>query len=303
MTTPWRRAAVTLSETAAQTLLEACLADGFCGVLPYAVVQELAGLERIPIRALMLKLVKLAQVYAITPISHFEVGAVAQGSTTGNLYLGANMEFPGQALSFSVHAEQSAMTNAWLNDEHGLSGLAVGAAPCGGCRQYLYELTTADALEIVLADADGRPISTKLPHLLPSPFGPGDLGITSALMTPQAHGLILEESPTGQSAIVALAAANASYAPYSGGFAGVALTTRSGALYAGRYAESAAYNPSMLPLESALAMWSLCGEEDDAPVAVTLVERESLASQEDAARAVLRSVAPNAPLRVLRAHE
>jgi cytidine deaminase len=298
MTRPWTHAPVTLSQAAAQALLEASLAEGFCGVLPYGVVQELASLERIGIRALMLKLVKLAQVYAVTPISHFEVGAVAQGSTTGNLYLGANMEFPGQALSFSVHAEQSAMTNAWLNDEQGLSSLAISAAPCGGCRQVLYELTTADSLEVVLPNA-----TTSLSQLLPAPFGPSDLGIASALMAPQAHGLTLEESPTGQSAIVALAAANASYAPYSGGFAGVALTTRSGAIYAGRYAENAAYNPSMLPLESALAMWSLCGATDDAPVAATLVERESLASQEDATRAVLRSVAPNAPLRVLRAYE
>ena len=62
---------------------------------------------------------------------------------SGNLYFGANYEFPGQALSFTVHAEQAATMHAISFGETGIDLLAVSAAPCGYCRQFLNELTTA----------------------------------------------------------------------------------------------------------------------------------------------------------------
>ncbi len=54
------------------------------------------------------------------------------------------MEFASQALSFTINAEQSAANNAWLHGEEGVQIVAVSAAPCGNCRQFLKELTTAD---------------------------------------------------------------------------------------------------------------------------------------------------------------
>src|SRR5437763_9308422 len=120
---------------------------------------------------LLLALIPQAQKYAIPPISNFFVGAVALG-TTGSIYLGANFEFVGQALSFSVHGEQAATANAMAHGETGLQMLAVSAAPCGYCRQFLYELTTAPTLQILIPNEPAAPLTA----LLPAAFGPADLG-------------------------------------------------------------------------------------------------------------------------------
>ena len=50
----------------------------------------------------------------------------------------------------------------------------------------------------------------------------------------------------------AAAAAQRSYAPYSGAAAGVALLFEDGRIAAGSYLESAAFNPSMPPMQAAL---------------------------------------------------
>src|SRR5437870_5110463 len=81
--------------------------------------------------------------------------------------------------------------------------------------------------------------------------------VGAGLMSPRANGLTLESSDP--LVLEALAAAEASYAPYSRGFAGVALETASGAVHTGRYAENAAFNPSLSPLACALALRALVG--------------------------------------------
>jgi cytidine deaminase len=70
-------------------------------------------------------------------------------SGPGNLYLAANMEFTNEALSLCVHGEQSAVNHALIQGETGLQSLAINAAPCGYCRQFLYEITTAKTLNIL----------------------------------------------------------------------------------------------------------------------------------------------------------
>src|SRR5687767_11312729 len=121
------------------------------------------------IRALLPKAAKLAK----PPISNYFVGAVCRGTTTGNLYFGANVEFAGEALSFTVHAEQAAVTNAWINGETGVDLVVVTAAPCGYCRQFLNELSTAATLQVSIGDEDTHPLS----YFLPQAFGPRDLGV------------------------------------------------------------------------------------------------------------------------------
>jgi cytidine deaminase len=224
-----------------------------------------------------------AERYATPPISGFRVGAVARGSS-GALYLGANLELPGTALAFTVHAEQSATANAWLNGEEGLAALAVGAAPCGHCRQFLAELTTAASVEVLVAGHEPR----LLRELLPESFGPEDLGVHARLMSPRANGLVLDSSDP--LVLEALAAANASYAPYSRGFAGVALETANGAVYTGRYAENAAFNPSLAPLACALALRTLRGGADDEVTGAVLVEAPSRMSHAGATAEALRAV-------------
>jgi len=152
------------------------LAPGFRGVITAQQVNALAAKIPTSVDNLLLLLVPFAQCYAIPPVSDYPVGVIAQGKT-GNAYFGANMEYKGTALSFTVHGEQSATTNAWLNGEQGLTNIAISAAPCGYCRQFLYEITTAATLEVLLV---GQP-PEMLTDLIPQAFGPNDLGVTAAL--------------------------------------------------------------------------------------------------------------------------
>ncbi len=125
-------------------------------------------------RALRLALLPLAAACSVAPISKFFVGAIACG-LSGNWYFGANMEFAGQGLFHSVHAEQSAISNAWLGGETGISEITVNYTPCGHCRQFMNELSTAKTLKVSLPD-DLSALQSFLPHS----FGPADLDITDA---------------------------------------------------------------------------------------------------------------------------
>ncbi|MGY3960682.1 cytidine deaminase [Aeromonas popoffii] len=235
-------------------------------------------------RALRLALLPLAAACSVAPISRFFVGAIACG-LSGTWYFGANMEFTGQGLFHSVHAEQSAISNAWLGGETGISEITVNYTPCGHCRQFMNELSTAKILKVSLPD-DLSALQSFLPHS----FGPADLDITDALMSPQAHDeLMLEsEDPLWQAA---LAAARQSYAPYSQGYAAVALQFADGRLFCGRYAENAAFNPSLPPMQMACAHAVLNGE-DLATLrrAVLLESKNGQISQRDSAQSTLKAL-------------
>ncbi|ETX02359.1 MAG: hypothetical protein ETSY1_03800 [Candidatus Entotheonella factor] len=252
----------------------------------------------------MIKLLPIAAAYARVPISNYHVGAVALGmpglNSPGTLYLGSNVEFRGEALSFTVHGEQCATNHAWLRGETGIQALAINAAPCGYCRQFLYETTTAKSLNILLKTStdpkDYSYSSSQLTYFLPQAFGPSDLGVTGGLMESESHGFTI---PQGSNvAQAALQGANASYAPYTKDYAGVAFQRDHKTIYVGRCAENAAYNPSMSPLESALAYMNMhIGKQ--APLNITaaaLVEAQSDISQKSATEATLASIAPGVSL-------
>lgn len=237
----------------------------------------------------ILRLLSQAAAFAKPPISNFKVGAVARG-TSGKTYLGTNVEFAGEALSFTVHAEQSAVAHAWMSGETGIDVVGTSAAPCGYCRQFLKELVTAAEL-IVVMPGESRPLA----ELLPSSFGPRDLGVGGGLLQREDHGLAIDEN--GELEAAALAAANMSYAPYSKSYAGVAIRTRDGAIVTGAYAENAAFNPSLSPLQCALSQLNLRGGAWTDIAEVLLVAADGL--HDSATRTVLRA-AGDAPLRVLR---
>jgi cytidine deaminase len=249
---------------------------------------------------LMVQLLPTAQALARPAISGFRVGAIAQG-LSGALYLGANLEFVGQALSCSVHAEQAAVTNAWLHDEAGVSTIAVSTGPCGYCRQFLNELVTAEQLRVIRDGSAAEPLSL----LLPASFGPHDLGVRGGLMQPGSHGLAFDTPVPGEAAdpliVAALQAANASYAPYSLTYAGVALEIAGGAVVTGRYAENAAFSPSMSPLQAALARLALTATPYRDIVRAALAESDGAASQRAVTETLLGAVAPGVALVYLRA--
>lgn len=281
------------------------------GVLPAATVSSILKTTGVEIGTLMMQLLPVAQQYAVVPVSGYQVGAVAAGMPVGDsasLYLGANFEFKNVALSFSVHAEQSATNNAWLNGEPGIQLLAVSAAPCGYCRQFLYELSTAQQLSILLPSDPKNPLAystTPLTTFLPNAFGPSDLGVKGGLMDPTlcSHALVLDNGPTGDAVVaVALGAASGSYAPYatreSNEYAGVAVQLADGTIFPGRHAESCAYNPSLSPLESALTFMNLMQPQSGTREVTrcVLVEVPTFASQLSATQAVLAAYAPGVEL-------
>lgn len=229
-----------------------------------------------------------AAAFAKPPVSNFRVGAVARGSS-GKLYFGTNVEFAGEALSFTVHAEQSAIVSAWMAGETSVDVVATSAAPCGFCRQFLNELVSARELMIVMPGQ-----MTALSALLPSSFGPRDLGVDGGLLQPEDHRLMIDAGD--ELANAALAAANMSYAPYSKQYAGVAIRTAGGAMVTGAYAENAAFNPSLSPLQAALSQLNLAGLAWTDIAEVVLVQ--SGAMHEHATRTVLGSIS-QAPLRVI----
>lgn len=261
------------------------------GVIPAAEAERRAREAGVDIAALMTTLLGEAAEFARPPVSNYRVGVVSRGTTTGNLYLGANVEFAREALSFTVHAEQSSIANAWMHGEEGIDLLAVNAPPCGYCRQFLNELTTAESLTIAMPSAT-LPLTALLPHA----FGPRDLGIDGGLLQRENHHLaILDEDELAEAA---LDAANRSYAPYSKAFAGVALRTHDGTIVRGAYAENAAFNPSMSPLEVALSMLNLGGRAwSDIAEAVLVQSAEMHAN---ATKSVLGSIS-KAPLRIIAA--
>lgn len=238
----------------------------------------------------VIALLPKAAALARPPISNFKVGAVARG-TSGKLYFGTNVEFAGEALSFTVHAEQSAVVNAWMSGETGIDLVGTSAAPCGYCRQFLNELVTAGELMVVMPGEARR-----LAELLPGSFGPRDLGITGGLLQRDDHGLAIDEED--EPARAALSAANLSYAPYSKSYAGVALRTKSGEIVRGAYAENAAFNPSLSPLQAALSQLNLRGGEWSDIAECVLVRVDGL--HDNATRVVLSAIG-DAPLRVIQA--
>ena len=91
----------------------------------------------------------------------------------------------------------------------------------------------------------------------------------------------------------ALAAATASHAPYTGNRAGCAVATAAERTFGGRCVETAAFNPSLTPLQTALVLKNLCrsGRRDPILRAV-LVERPASSLQRASVEALLGALAP-----------
>lgn len=233
---------------------------------------------------LALALLPVAAACAVTPISHFNVGAIARGES-GHFYFGANMEFAGAPLQQTVHAEQSAVTHAWLRGESRLVAITVNYTPCGHCRQFMNELNSGTHIAIHLP---GRKEAT-LGDYLPDSFGPKDLNITTLLMDKVNHGYQIDN--TSQLAQQALQAINRSHAPYSHSHSGIAVQMKSGKIFQGSYAENAAFNPSMPPLQAALIALNMAGENVmDIESAILIEKADSLLTQWDATQATLTAL-------------
>lgn len=277
-----------LTDRSRQILQGVVGAREFRGQIAASRVQELVHLERTDVDRLMIRLLPLARTFSRPPISNYRVGAVVRG-VSGSLYLGMNLEIPGHSLGFSVHGEQAALSNAYMHAEPGVAAIAVTAAPCGHCRQFMNEMSASGEFEILVENK----APSKLSSLLPMAFGPRDLGFKEGGFPVRKIGLALPQQVSDDKlAQAALDAAAHSYAPYSESPSGLAIGTKLGGVYKGSYIENAAFNPSLSPLQTALVQLIMAGEDYSAITRVVLVEIEDRKiSQASVTKAVLGTIA------------
>lgn len=277
----------------AKTTLQTVLTKrDYRGGIQASDVAALMKADQLTRQALMLKLLPVAQSFAHAPLSNYFVGAVALGNS-GSLYLGCNIEIPGNMLSLATHAEQAAIANAYMSDESGVEALTAGAAPCGHCRQFLSEVSLDVSMRLIMRDGS----SVKLSELLPQAFGPRNLGFTQGSFPVKRTRLSLVSGSNDALAVEAWKAACAAYSPYSRSPSGVALLTTTGLVFPGSYIENAAFNPSLPPLESALAGYFAAGRNAGEIQRAILVEGEkSGISQQTTTGSALAILAPGVRL-------
>ncbi|EPE1550158.1 cytidine deaminase [Escherichia coli] len=276
-----------------QSALEPILADKyFPALLTGEQVSSLKSATGLDEDALAFALLPLAAACARTPLSNFNVGAIARG-VSGTWYFGANMEFIGATMQQTVHAEQSAISHAWLSGEKALAAITVNYTPCGHCRQFMNELNSGLDLRIHLPGREAH----ALRDYLPDAFGPKDLEIKTLLMDEQDHGYALTGDALSQAAI---AAANRSHMPYSKSPSGVTLECKDGRIFSGSYAENAAFNPTLPPLQGALILLNLKGYDyPDIQHAVLAEKADAPLIQWDATSATLKALGCHSIDRVL----
>ncbi|MGR5092657.1 cytidine deaminase [Vibrio maritimus] len=290
MTDRFDSALAEIPEHIANFLKPIITASDFDATISKSQFEELLAISGLEDDELRVALLPFAAAYSYAPISEFYVGAIVRG-LSGQLYFGANMEIIGAQLGQTVHAEQSAISHAWMKGETGLKDITINYSPCGHCRQFMNELTTADTLVVQLPQRDAM----TLQEYLPESFGPKDLGITDALMNPKQHGLSTEE--TDALILSAVDALNKSHAPYTKNLSGVAIAIESGKVYQGAYAENAAFNPSLPPLQVAFMQLLLDGESFESIRLVALAEMTSgKISHLADTQATLEAIDPDIPL-------
>lgn len=124
---------------------------------------------------------KTAAARAYAPYSGFHVGAAIW--TDKGLFTGANVENASYGLTNC--AERTAIFAAAAAGARRLHCVVVytptpgATAPCGACRQVIFEFGGPDARVVSCCDVD-EIIDTTCDALLPAAFGPADLGINPA---------------------------------------------------------------------------------------------------------------------------
>ena len=133
-------------------------------------------------RERLIEMAFAARENAYTPYSHFRVGA-ALLCKNGKIYTGCNIE--NAAYSVANCAERTALFKAVSEGEREFEAIAVVGslegeenriitAPCGVCRQALYEFGGDDLL-VIMAKSPRDYVERRLGDLLTLGFGPANL--------------------------------------------------------------------------------------------------------------------------------
>lgn len=266
-----------------RAILKTLEAGNWAGFLSAQQVEQLCADFTFEPLQLALSLLPVAACYSHTDISHFNVGAIAIGQK-GDFYFGANQEFAKVEIQQTIHAEQSAISHAWLRGERCIAHMVVNYTPCGHCRQFMNELQGADKLKIHLPQA----LNQSLHHYLPNSFGPKDLDITAHLLAKEEHHLIANHAD--ELINQGILAANQSHCPYSESPHGIAMLFKNGEIITGRYAENAAFNPSLPALQTALNFAYLNNKKLTDIERIVMVEKPTKLSHKSMTEQLLREL-------------
>lgn len=134
-----------------------------------------------------------ASAHAYAPYSGFAVGAAVR-TTKGEVYTGANMENASYGLG--ICAEVAALTAANSAGDFQLEAIAIvghkfteprdgsmAVTPCGRCRQLIFEASQIAGKDARILCCNGeltKIVETSISVLLPSAFGPDNLGLVKA---------------------------------------------------------------------------------------------------------------------------
>ncbi len=116
--------------------------------------------------------------YSYAPYSHFKVGAALLGAN-GKIYGGCNIENASYGLTNC--AERTAIFRAVAEGVREFDAIVIVGgrdgdascfcAPCGACRQVLWEFCEADTFRVILANKRGETKELTLREMLPLGFG------------------------------------------------------------------------------------------------------------------------------------
>jgi cytidine deaminase len=256
-------------------------ASGWLGPLSLSreEVADVCGATNMAPREISALLLGVASAMAQMPGDGNHIGAVAEGES-GNLYVGAPYAWAGKGIKFSAHGVQTAVLNAWHQGEKRLSSLMVETPPCACCRQFLHELHNWNAIKLYVA-TEG-PKSLKKGSVVEIEFSNVGLrggGIKEELMNRPPRELALGKSDNNELINLAADAASKSYAPYSNNNAGIALRTKQGIVYQGRYVESKTSILGALAIETALLNLIMSGDKIENVKEILLVETRGMVTQ------------------------
>lgn len=139
----------------------------------------------------LVSVAQAATAAAYAPYSGFAVGAAVR-TRAGDIHTGANLE--NACYGLGICAEVSAISVANAAGALDLEAIAVVGhkftsppdakqvvTPCGRCRQIIFEASQISGIDIRVLSCSGdlRHVNvTPISALLPSAFGPGNLGLT-----------------------------------------------------------------------------------------------------------------------------
>lgn len=273
------------------------LLDG--STIPAAAAAELVSRHGLAsVEALALAALPIAQAMARAPISGFEVPAVGIEAGSGDLLLGANLEFPGTELGTTIHAEGFVALRARRRGRPLATIVVREARPCAHCRQTLSEAGAADSL--VLVDQHGSRRS--LDDLYPWPFRPGALGVDGddPAATRWPNLAIAADTSPPDVANALLEVGVRAHTPYSEAPSAVALRLADGTILAAAGVESVAFNPSISAAQAALVELAAARREPSEVREAWLARRaDALVDPAATFRALLGAVAPAARTHVL----